>query len=120
MSDTRSTLEWGPGDHGPAPGAAGSERGVVVRHDEYWDGDHGAGLTIERDIPNGPAGSAAITCGVYGWMLHTRFFASMAEAQAAAELMRPVLAELVEAIVGGQISVEHPGTGWSDFVARFP
>jgi hypothetical protein len=91
-----------------------SEGGVVVRHEEYWVDGAGAGFTLERDCQVAPA---AITCGVYGWMVHTRYFASVADGDAAAEAMKPALVDLVHRVLG-----DDPlnGDPFRAFVDLFP
>ncbi len=95
---------WHAFDGGASAGQQGSEGGVIVLDEEHADG---ARITLERD------GHApwSITCGVYGWMLHTRFFSSRDEAVAALEPMRQGL----EAILSND-----DDSRFSEFVARFP
>lgn len=73
-------------------GAIGSEGGAILRDEMHPDG---ARITLERT-----ATRFAITCGVYGWMVHTRFFATESEAVAAYEEMKPALAEILARLPG--------------------
>ncbi len=66
--------DWRPFNDGVTIGTEGSESGTIVRDQEH---PLGARLTLERWGQTAPL---AITCGVYGWMVHTRFFASEAKA----------------------------------------
>lgn len=68
----------------------GSEGGVVLADEE--DDAGGARITLERGASLAPF---AITCGVYGWMVHTRFFGGGDDARAAYEAMKPELEGLV-------------------------
>jgi hypothetical protein len=88
MTDTA----WLRYDDGSSIGEAGSEGGVILRDDEYQGG---ARITLERGraIP-----SFAITCGAYGWMVHTRFFSSEAEAEREYAAMLPELAALMDIV----------------------
>ena len=52
----------------------------------------GARITLERDAKFAPA---AITCGLYGWMVHTRFFAELEAARRQYVAMKVDLAALV-------------------------
>jgi hypothetical protein len=56
----------------------------------------------ERHVPAAAsaesAGGCAIPLGVYGWMVHTRFFATRGEGDAAFAAMRPELAAIPEAM----------------------
>jgi hypothetical protein len=75
------------------PAKRGSEGGVTVLDEEHdpW----GARITLERDADIAPA---AITCGLYGWMFHTRYFANLQQAQREYELMKTDLSKLVSLI----------------------
>lgn len=57
---------WIPFENGTTVGTTGSEGGTILRDELHPDG---ARITLERT-----ASQFAITCGVYGWMVHTRFF----------------------------------------------
>jgi len=60
---------WSQFDKGHSIGLTGSEDGVILRDEEHVDG---ARVTLERvNIDRFTA-----TCGIYGWMVHTRFFDS--------------------------------------------
>jgi hypothetical protein len=79
-------------DGGKTVGSSGSEDGVIVRDEEHIDG---ARITLERGSRIAPF---AITCGVYGWMFHTRFFGDEAAAQAQFDLMRAELTRIIAII----------------------
>ena len=83
--------DWQPSEKGATLGQTGSEEGIVVRDEEH---SLGARITLERDARVAPF---AITCGVYGWMMHTRFFSSDAEAETQYDLMKDSLSALLEA-----------------------
>jgi len=80
--------EWSSSENGATLGQQGSEQGVVVADEEHGDG---ARITLERDGVGAPW---AITCGVYGLLVHTRFFMSEAEARAAFDAMKEPLHKL--------------------------
>mgnify|MGYP001251445502 CR=1 FL=1 len=105
---------WEKCDAGRTIGTLGPDDGVIVLDDEHTDG---ARITLERDSETAPF---AITCGVYGWMMHTRFLGDEAEARAEYEAMRVALSDLVRLIVpaadGGQVLV---GDEFSKFADRF-
>lgn len=63
------------------PPQRGTEGGTIVLDDAH---DLGARITLE----NFDGGGAAIACGVYEWMVHTRFFATESEARAGFEAMK--------------------------------
>ena len=70
--------EWYPCDDGDTLGETGTDGGVIVRDEEH---PYGARITLEQ----GGFAAFSITCGIYGWMVHTRFFSARAEADAAYE-----------------------------------
>lgn len=79
---TTPTKGWQPFDCGTTNGQPGSENGIIIRDVELSDG---ARITLERD---GWIAPFAITCGIYGWMVHTRYFSNEAEAQQEFEKMQ--------------------------------
>ena len=88
-----------------------------MRDEEY---SLGARISLERDCRAAPF---AITCGVYGWMMHTRFFSTKFEAEMQYEAMKSALAMLLEV---AQKTAEVDGgrqvltAGVSKFVEMFP
>jgi hypothetical protein len=106
-------------DENGAPALVGSEGGSVIVDDEHG---LGARITLEKD---GAIAPFAITCGIYGWMVHTRFFSSLDEAMRAYEAMKPELATILEAIPPtSDPEVDEKSArvskAISDFVDRFP
>lgn len=83
---------WHPFDQGSTIGQSGSEAGVIVRDEEH---PLGARVTLERSTP---AALFAISCGVYGWMVHTRFFRDEAEAEAEYQEMRDALTSILSTV----------------------
>jgi cobalamin biosynthesis protein CbiD len=108
---------WHPAENGVTLGQTGSEQGVTLHDEEH---DLGARITLERDTRVAPF---AITCGIYGWMLHTRFLGSEDEAQTQYGLMKNAIGELLEeaersaGIDGGRKILMD---GCSKFVETFP
>jgi hypothetical protein len=85
-------MAWVLLDGGSTIGQSGSENGIIVRDEEHG---LGARITLERDSQHAPF---AITCGIYGWMCHTRFFGSEAEAVVEYERMKGGLVGILEGI----------------------
>ena len=83
---------WSPFEAGRSIGTSGSEDGTILADDAHV---HGARITLERD---GSVAPFAITCGIYGWMLHTRWFRQEADARADYIAMKQALDEIVQAI----------------------
>ena len=88
-----------------------------MRDEEY---SLGARISLERDCRAAPF---AITCGIYGWLMHTRFFSSKYEAEMQYEGMKSALAMLLEV---AQKTAEIDGgrqvlmAGVSKFVEMLP
>lgn len=106
-------------DENGEPAVAGPDGGVIIADDEHGGG---ARITFERLGGEGPYG---ITCGVYGWMMHSRYFAAEHEAQAAFGAMKTALAAIVEIIPLNSDSqvdekIERVSAERSAFVDRFP
>ena len=79
---------WSPFHDGNTIGTQGSEEGVILADEEN---DEGARITLERDgyVPY------AITCGVYGLMVHTVFAADEDEAKRQYEAMKTEIDRLM-------------------------
>ena len=88
---TEDAGAWLPFDGGASIGLVGSDGGVILRDDEYR-GD--ARITLER----GGFAPFSITCGVYGWMVHTRFFSTLADAEREYAAMQPHLAAIADSL----------------------
>jgi len=106
-------MSWNAFDNGKTIGQRGSESGRIIRDEEHTDG---ARITLERDGQTAPF---AITCGIYGWMVHTRFFGAESEAQSAFESMRSELTRILSTIPL-TADPEVVSKSISDFVERFP
>jgi hypothetical protein len=83
---------WQSFDEGRTTGKAGSEAGVILLDEEHAVG---ARITLER---GGRVAPFAITCGIFGWMMHTRFFANEEEARRAYEDMKQALDSIIQSI----------------------
>jgi len=83
---------WDLFDGGGTYCQVGSENGTIMRDEEH---DMGARITLERNATTAPY---AITCGVYGWMVHTRFFRVETEAFARFEEMKNSLSGILGTI----------------------
>jgi hypothetical protein len=70
----------------------GSESGIVEIDEEH---DCGARITLERDAKIAPY---AITCGIYGWMVHTRYFEDHDRARREYEAMKAGLGNILSII----------------------
>lgn len=116
MSETTS---WQPFEGGSTLGLPGSQGGTISWDEQY------AGqlrLTLEQDESRS---FYAITCGITGWLVHSRFFGSASEAFAAFDELRPALVELwTQLPEGGPRSTPDAarkgGPLLAAFLGRFP
>jgi hypothetical protein len=109
---------WYPFLAGGTIGETGTENGIILRDEEY---SAGARITLERDGHT----PFAITCGIYDWMVHTRFFAIQQEADEAFEVMKVELARLVDLLPSrddpqANERASEAGEQISDFIKDFP
>ena len=72
---------WFAYDDGRSIGSVGAEGGEILRDEEH---EAGARVTLKRG-----SSYVSVSCNVYGWMDHTRFFGSVTEAQREYMLMKP-------------------------------
>lgn len=106
---------WQPYQGGSTLGLQGSEGGTITWDEEYAGAVR---LTLEQDESRS---FYAVTCGVSGWLVHTRFFGSINEATDAFAEMRPALEELLARLpdAPSRDTVRQGGELLSAFVARF-
>ena len=103
---------WFAYDEGRSIGSVSREGGVILRDEEHGSG---ARVTLKR------GGSyISVSCSIYGWMDHTRFFGSLVEAQREYVLMKPPLANMVENILSAGKGDLKMWEAIADFVRRFP
>ena len=94
----------------------GTEGGRILVDEEYR---HAARITLEQGCQTAPF---AITCGIYGWMLHTRFLSETSDARHEFARMKGALARIVDLIpTRSDAGALGPvSSAISDFVAQFP
>lgn len=103
---------WVAYENGNSIGSVSTEGSVVLRDEEL---ETSARITLKR------GGSyISVSCSIYGWMDHTRFFASVSEAQREYLLMKPTLKNMVENVLASGKSDLKMWEAIADFVRRFP
>jgi len=96
-------------------GGRGSEGGTIIADEEL---DSAARITLERDASCGSA--AAITCGIYGWMMHTHFCDSIDSGQRDFAAMKVALANMVSLIpLAGDPKAEEKSRPVLDAIGAF-
>jgi hypothetical protein len=112
-------MSWHAFKNGSTIGQRGSEEGIILLDDEH---EYGARITLERAGAKAPF---AITCGIYDWMVHTRFLSQDAEARQDFDAMKAALDRIVRTIP----LVDDPDckekskavpAQLAEFVAQFP
>jgi hypothetical protein len=105
-------MAWHAFSDGTTIGTRGSEHGIVVLDEEH---EAGARITLEED---GAIAPWSITCGVYGLMFHTRFFADRLTAEAEYASMKSALDDIMSQLDPADFAGLARLAG--DFVDRFP
>jgi len=117
LKDIKAWVERGPWyafDSGKSIGQLGSESGIVIKDEEHGDG---ARITLERDGLTAPF---SITCGIYGWMVHTRFLGKKSEADREFERMRTDLTKIINLIpLTGDPEVEAKSRIVTESISEF-
>ena len=112
-------MEWNTYDNGASIGQRGSEDGVILYDDEH---SLGARITLEQ---GGGIAPFSITCGIYGWTFHTRFFGSQQESEIDYEHMKNSLTDILNIIqhetdAEGSQKMAQISDAISKFVDRYP
>ena len=109
---------WNPFEGGATIGTLGSESGVIIEDDECAAA---ARITLER---SGDTAPFAITCGLYGWFFHTRFFSAEDEARREYQEMKIELGRMANLYSEPLMSDEEINrilmAEVSRFIGRFP
>ena len=85
-------MTWTPTDDGLSIGTNGFDGGIIVADYEH---PLGARISIEK---LGGESNFAITCGIYDWFVHTRFFTKREEAETAFSEMQSALDDILQSI----------------------
>jgi hypothetical protein len=103
---------WLSYNSGQSIGSVGAEGGAILSDEEHVSG---ARITLKRG-----SSYVSVSCNVYGWMDHTRFFGSITEAQREYPLMKSSLGNMVENILSAGKSDLKMWEAIAEFVRRFP
>ena len=104
--------DWFAYDEGRSIGRISAEGGEILHDDGH---PLGARITLKRT-----GKYVSISCNIYGWIDHTRFFGTILDARREYVLMKRAIDQLIEIISSGG---ENDLNGWeaiSEFVRRFP
>jgi len=103
---------WLAYDDGRSIGKVSTEGGVILLDDEH---EQGARITLKRG-----SGYVSVSCHIYGWTDHTRFFKSTSEAQREYVAMKAALGNVVGIIESAGSKDIKVWEAISEFVRRFP
>ncbi len=104
---------WYEYDDGYSVGTVGSSDGAIVRDEEHKSG---ARITLEEE---NSFADFAITCGVFGWMFHTRFFGDEDEANEAFDEMKAELDKVLEALPSEEAADEDDREEFTEKLEMF-
>jgi hypothetical protein len=112
-------MSWAVLENGATVGSRGSENGVILIDEEH---SIGARITLERDGATAPF---SITCGIYGWMFHTRFLETAARAEVDFRDMKEALDVILLSIPNDddpdvKVRMNAVSDAIAAFVDRFP
>ena len=85
-------MSWNPFDSGKTIDLTGGEGGRIIRDEEHTGG---ARITLEQQCKMAPF---AITCGIYGWMVHASFYADQMAAEDDYDHQKTELARILSLI----------------------
>ncbi len=97
----------------------GTENGNIIFDEENPDG---ARVTVEQ---GGRTAPFSITCGIYGWMVHTCFFTTSQHAKQAMVEIKQALEQILFIIPRYSVNptredIDRIDDSIAEFVSRFP
>lgn len=114
----REETNWYDYDDGYSVGTSGADGGIIARDEEHG---FGARMTLEED---GSFAPFSITCTIYGWMSHTRFFSAEPEADEGFDRMKIELEKILTLIPANgdadEDALDEISDEISEFVEMFP
>lgn len=103
---------WVPYDEGNSIGKTSAEGGVILRDEEH---PRGARITLKQGKT-----FIAVSCHIYGWIDHTRFFNTLTEAQREFVIMRAALGGLMDDVAASSANDVKMWEAIANFVKKFP
>ncbi len=103
---------WSAYNHGRSIGKTSAEGGLIMRDEEH---PGGARITFKRG-----SGYISVSCYLYGWMDHTRFFGTASDAQREYVAMKAALLTVLDVINTENVKDIKIWEAISEFVRRFP
>ena len=111
-------MTWIPFDKGKTIGTRGTDAGQIVQDEEHLGG---ARIMLEKQCKHAPF---SISCGIYGWMVHTRFLADQATAEEEYGKMKTEMVRILAMIPREELPdmeerIERVDDAIEDFVEQF-
>jgi hypothetical protein len=104
--------KWSLYDDGRSIGRFSTEGGMILLDEEHLDGSR---ITLKRgDI------YVSVSCNIYGWIDHTRFFGTVPDAERDFAAMKYELGKVMDAIKSAGPDMIKGWEAISEFVRRFP
>ncbi|MDD2923063.1 MAG: hypothetical protein PHQ36_12330 [Anaerolineales bacterium] len=103
---------WFAYDDGRSIGEVSAEGGVILRDEEH---KRGGRMTLKQGKT-----FISVSCHIYKWMDHTRFFGSVNEAQREYVIMKNILGSMMDDILATGANDLKMWEAIADFVRRFP
>lgn len=103
---------WVEYDNGNSIGKVSAEGGVILRDEEHARGGR---MTLKQGKT-----FISVSCHIYGWIDHTRFFHSVAEAQREYVIMKTILGSMMDDILAMGANDIKMWEAIAEFVKRFP
>lgn len=103
---------WFAYNEGITIGAKGPEGDVILMDEAH---PIGARVTIKEG-----AQYVSVSCNIYNWINHTRFFSTVTEAKREFEIMKDALLQIIDLLAAKEINKIKVWEEISNFVRRFP
>ncbi len=103
---------WVAYDNGNSIGKVSAEGGVILRDEQHTRGGR---VTLKQGKT-----FISVSCYIYGWIDHTRFFYTVADAQREYVIMKNILGSMLDDILAAGAKDIKMWEAIADFVRRFP
>ena len=103
---------WVAYKNGASLGKLSAEGGVIMRDEEHT---YGGRITLKQGKT-----FIAVSCHIYGWIDHTRFFNSTIEAQREFVVMKSKIGSMLDDILAAGENDLKMWEAIADFVRKFP
>ncbi len=103
---------WVAYDNGNSIGKISAEGGVVLRDESH---PRGGRITLKQGKT-----FISVSCHIYGWIDHTRFFYTVADAQREFVIMKNIVGSMLDDILAAGANDIKMWEAIADFVRRFP